>query len=518
MLKVLLVDDEPYVLEGLKISINWTAYGFRICGEATNGEDALELVRLSNPDLVITDIRMPVMDGLEFIRLSKERLRSSAKFVILSGYDDFSYAKEAMLYNVSDYLLKPIDSEELESVVSKLASLIKKEKRNMESTNKQLAFVLNLSLRRLFSGETKKSLLNRISMLLGVKPDDEVICVLFSTEAEASFDGPDKTPAELRQQAKKCLETALGPAFCFHLFEDENGRLGIFFDSNMPYFENVDEFVHTLIGSLGGLPLSVTAAISSVEKGPAGLARAYRQAVDSLNYKFFGCESQIIKYCDIHSKSLNYEFSVVNQSDLLEQIRNCRTEEIVKTADELFDRFRLESAAPEAVLAFLKNFEMELVKLMSEMDVDADGFLPMKIVLDMDMGHMTLERLREHFRTHCLQAAKYLKDAVENQPQSIVNDVKEYIKRNYAEDIKLKNIARLFYINPVYLGQLFSKTTGMQFNEYLNAVRIEEAKRLLRQTDMRISDIASAVGFRNPKYFLSKFKAATNLSPSAFKN
>lgn len=164
MLKVLLVDDEPYVLEGLKISINWTAYGFRICGEATNGEDALELVRLSNPDLVITDIRMPVMDGLEFIRLSKERLRSSAKFVILSGYDDFSYAKEAMLYNVSDYLLKPIDSEELESVVSKLASLIKKEKRNMESTNKQLAFVLNLSLRRLFSGETKKSLLNRIEI------------------------------------------------------------------------------------------------------------------------------------------------------------------------------------------------------------------------------------------------------------------------------------------------------------------------------------------------------------------
>jgi two-component system response regulator YesN len=122
MLKVLLVDDEPYVLEGLKVMVDWAAHGFSRLFEASNGEDALEIVKLSNPDLIITDIKMPVMDGLEFIRLSVERLRSTAKFVILSGYDDFSYAKKAMLYNVSDYLLKPLDSDELNKLASNMAS------------------------------------------------------------------------------------------------------------------------------------------------------------------------------------------------------------------------------------------------------------------------------------------------------------------------------------------------------------------------------------------------------------
>lgn len=120
MLKVLFVDDEPYVIEGLRDMLDWSAFGFSLCGEASNGIDALEIMRLCNPDLVITDIKMPVMDGPELIKQSSELLHSKAKFIILSGYNDFQYAQKAMLYSVSDYLLKPLDDDELQKYVAKM--------------------------------------------------------------------------------------------------------------------------------------------------------------------------------------------------------------------------------------------------------------------------------------------------------------------------------------------------------------------------------------------------------------
>jgi two-component system response regulator YesN len=137
MLKVLLVDDEPYVLEGLRVMVDWSAYGFKVCGEATNGEDALEIVKICNPDLIITDIKMPVMDGLEFIKLSYEKLNSKAKFIILSGYDEFSYAKQAMTYKIKNYLLKPLDDDELKEVISELSTEILDERRKAENINRQ---------------------------------------------------------------------------------------------------------------------------------------------------------------------------------------------------------------------------------------------------------------------------------------------------------------------------------------------------------------------------------------------
>ncbi len=518
MLKVLLVDDEPYMLEGLRIMVNWTSYGFTICGEASNGEDALEMIKLSNPDLVVTDIRMPVMDGLEFIRLSKERLRSSAKFVILSGYDDFTYAKRAMTYNVSDYLLKPLDSEEVEAVISKLVASIIEEKKNAENTNKQLSFIASQSIRRLIKGESKKSLFNRISLLLGINPNEAVRCILFEIEKSKQSESTDESYTNMHDEARKLIEAELGPAFHLNLFEDENERLGIFISSRMPFFETIENFASTLLKKLmGALPLSVWEAVSSQEKGPVGMATIYRQALESLKYRFFIGEGKVINYRDIQNAPLKYELGCGNINALLDKIRSFEPAEIEKNIKVLFDMFSLENLAPEAILAYLKNFELELIKMMTDLNVNPDAFSLMGVVLDKGMGHMTMEKLKDYFLQHCIYAASYLNSARQGNSQSVINEVKNYIKQNYAGDIKLKNVARIFYLNPVYLGQIFKKSTGMQFNDYLNAVRIDEAKKLLRRTDMKIIEIARTVGFNDPKYFLSKFKSITNLSPTAFK-
>lgn len=128
MLKVLLVDDEPLAIEGMKNIIKWEKIGYKICGVAEDGEEAISIIRKTKPDVVVTDIRMPVLDGLELISLVKKRIDSNIKFIILSGYSEFEYAKKAMEFGVKHYLLKPVFEEEMQQVLLELYTEIKKEK------------------------------------------------------------------------------------------------------------------------------------------------------------------------------------------------------------------------------------------------------------------------------------------------------------------------------------------------------------------------------------------------------
>src|SRR5699024_7856661 len=127
MHKVYFVDDDVFVRKGIQTLINWERYGFTVCGEADNGEDALEDILELKPDLVLTDIRMPVLDGLDLIREVKETLESPPYFIVISGYNDFKYAQRALRYNVKDFILKPVDQEEIQKTLLKIADMIKKD-------------------------------------------------------------------------------------------------------------------------------------------------------------------------------------------------------------------------------------------------------------------------------------------------------------------------------------------------------------------------------------------------------
>lgn len=127
MLKVLIVDDEPWVLEGLRTMIDWGKFGYEVCGEAQNGTDAMRLIQENKPELVLTDINMPVINGLELITKLNEVMEKPPKFVILSGYDDFKYARTALRQRVNEYLLKPIDDEEIEALLSRITPIIQNE-------------------------------------------------------------------------------------------------------------------------------------------------------------------------------------------------------------------------------------------------------------------------------------------------------------------------------------------------------------------------------------------------------
>lgn len=242
------------------------------------------------PDLIITDISMPGIDGLELIRLSTQKLKSTAKFVILSGYDDFSYAKQAMLYNASNYLLKPLDDVELDSVVKKLAEQIRQERKKTENVNKQLSFIANQSIMRLINGDNKPSIVGRVGMLLNIAEDEEIRCILFEIDSADSWThGEEKSGLNInRMQAERVIENALGSDFQFRVFEDGKGRIGIIASEKMPFFSSLEELAQSLLLQLNQIFGDVVyASISDSEKGLSFISKVYRQALFAIGFKFY---------------------------------------------------------------------------------------------------------------------------------------------------------------------------------------------------------------------------------------
>jgi two-component system response regulator YesN len=358
--KVLFVDDEPFVIEGLKTMIDWEKYGYRICGEAVNGEDGLQLIRVCDPDLVVTDIRMPVLDGLQLIRQIRENGNSKIRFIVLSGYDDFSYIQSAMKYGISDYLLKPIDDQEITGVLDRIG----------------------------------------------------------------------------RQNRDGIAEAPGG--------------------SNIPVNHDVFE-----------IPLN----------------------------------------------------------ELLEDIQKNDPVRLNENIGRLFQAFAGYGNAPQIIQTYLQNLLLEVIKYIVTLGGDLQEislrFYTLSERLHMRASQqwddLALDFLKSGFRELCQYAAEYISALHVSNSEDIIGAVQNYIKENFAKDISLQKLAKHFYMNPVYLGQLFKKNTGRQFSEYLHHIRINEAKKLLRRTNMKIVEIAHAIGYHDPDYFVSKFKALTQVSPSVFR-
>jgi two-component system response regulator YesN len=519
MLKVLLVDDEPYVLEGLRVMVDWAANGFIICGEASNGIDALEIIKMRNPDVVITDIRIPGISGLELIKQSYEQLNSTARFVILSGYDEFSYVKQAMNYNIRYYLLKPLDDVEFTEVISKLSVEIKEERSRQQNTNRQISFVVNQCIRRLISGEKKESLISRVSLLLGIGKQDEIRCLLIEISK-----GMDKKPiaeADLNEKkkiARQIIEEEIGSNFQFNVFEDDNDRIGIITCGKMTFNTNIEEFADRLLTKIKSSLLSdVTLSVSCNETGAEAVDKIYELAAFTLEFKFYIGEGKVIYYEDVKNLKFSNDVDIESIKSLLLPIRANNVSELAIMVEEIFIYFEEALISPSLIISALKSFLLEMVRLLIDLNVNLNKFLDTALIFDKCMEQLTISELQAAFLSECQHAAALIESSKCCSSQLIICQIKEYILQNYFREIKLKKVAQEFYMNPVYLGQVFKKSTGMQFNEYLNSVRIEEAKKLLSRTDMKVIEVSKAVGFNDPKYFLSKFKSIVNLPPSAFK-
>ena len=505
MLKVLIVDDEPWVLEGLRTMIDWGRYGFEVCGEAQNGVDAMRLIQEYKPHLVLTDINMPVINGLELIAKLNEIMANPPKFVVLTGYDDFKYARTALRHRVNEYLLKPIDDEEIEALLNRITPIIRNEIASSEELDKKKLFIVNNIINRLIQGEYNENLelLSRDAM--GFEVDEELQCII--TEP-VSFMNPF-SPQVSEYFPKDCS--------CF--FQDGSGRAGFIIQSASIPAESLELIINQICSDVAKQSHEpVIVAVSSKMTGVRSVREIYLQALDVWKRKTHQQKSGVFNYCE-HGQIKKQEFPVADFKQLLDKVKDNNVQQIQSCVTEAFASFVEARLSIEAVQAKVAHFELILCRLIAQMNGDPDT-----LMTELQLEYGNLGDLSEYYvlskyvHSLSMQATEYLSELKQENESNTIYNVIQYVDHEFRHKLKLQDLARQFHINATYLGQLFRKQTGQSFSEYLNAKRIEEAKSLLKRTQMKISDIALHVGFSNTDYFIDKFKLIVGVVPSVYKN
>jgi two-component system response regulator YesN len=320
---------------------------------------------------------------------------------------------------------------------------------------------------------------------------------------------------------KAILLESLPEVYQGRLFEIEVHQFALIVSPQMEIYYQLEEYLANLREVVKQrCNCSISVAISEAMPGLGSLGELYRQAALAIHYKFFQGEGSIIYFSDIKDTPLNDSFCNIPLDALLEDIKNNDSPGIQERISNLFQEFSRNMCTPEVIKAYLQNLLLEVIKhsLRLNGDIDAISVQIMKLNKRLNGGPVpTIEALRADFGELCDHAARYLSAIGDSNSKDIISAVKNYVKENYAKDISLQKLAKRFYMNPVYLGQLFKRCEGRQFSEYLHQTRIDEAKKLLRRTNMKISEIAYAIGYHDPEYFVSKFKSITQVPPSTFK-
>lgn len=511
MFKVLLVDDEVFVRKGLRKLIRWEELGFAVVGEAKNGGEALELIHKLEPDLVITDIMMPALDGLELIQRVKETDRIDPAFMIISGYNNFKYAQQAIRFGVHDYILKPVDVKEMTVTLQKLAVSIGK-RRLSALAGENLA--VGSVMEALVQGQLAEQDAEKYSKVLGLNGMSGFMYVL------AELHTAPEAPLARLKGLQEAMSSYAGKS-PIPLFEQLPGRFGMLLGVDMlkrrgGAWKALEEIQSEISWNMG---VGVTIFAGDSTDRLKDIRQSYLAANEAYKHKFAESGSRVLLYSQVKDKPLNVFDSGRSVYDLLlVHMEENNKEACAHSVDSLFQMFRRSRYTPQAVLGSLSRFITEVMEVVEMMNGNTDRQQQVLKHLDERVCSAGFQQLKEYFTRSVTDAALYIAGLRKEQRNGEIEKIKKYIDCHYRDYINLKSIAARFYINPAYLGQLFRKTYGVYFNDYLLELRVEEAKKLLRQTDLRMYEISEKVGIRNANYFVSQFEKLEKLSPMEYRN
>lgn len=505
--KVLLIDDEPLALEGLQLWVDWEKLGFEVSGVGANGLQGLQLMERHLPDLVLVDIHMPVMDGLEMIAEWRRRGHDDTRFIIVTGYSDFDYARKALKYKVSRYLLKPLDEEQMdEEIRSVLHELIEQR--------------AELRIGRVARRE-KELLLIKELLIEGAQPvmDYGEIQALSSRAEQwrvCLVQGPKDRFTELSRLTLDFMDE-LDCAYLIHL---QNDCFAIVF-GEAAYWdlkEQADMTMKSLARRLAGFPVFM--AIGIPVNSLTEVRASYVTAAEALEHAFYEIGSEgIIYYETIRNTVFKTCF---NHVELLENILN--TFRLLEPAsyqalvDQIEELFREDRIKPDEVRKFIVYVLHEIRSYMSA-QIQSNPELSRDLfdIPYMNDPSLTLRDLTGMLRSCGRVCFALLLQESTIERQGIVQEINVFIQQHFREGLTIKLLAERFFLNPAYLGQLLMRKNGMGFSEMLHSLRIEEAGRLLQKNEYKNSEIAEMVGYSSYNYFLKQFERHKGMSPNEYK-
>lgn len=535
MYKVMIIDDEFYFREALKVSIPWEELGLEVCGEAKNGKDALEKVADLNPDIMIVDINMPIIDGLEFIQSVKETGIES-KFIILTGHSEFNYAKQAVQLGVNNYILKPVNEEELISSLIEIKEIIKREtsiKFEFEGLKQQVRDSLPLLKDKLLNELLQGSLIPKENetlkkmeyLKINIKSDYYlVITIELDCGDDTNWDNEEK---QLWKYAVSNISSEiLDEKFIFDICYDIDDRICIIV--GMDGTQNKGDFLTQLESRLElvraaickHLDFTITVGVGSEKAELFDIPVSYRESIIALKHKLTLGKNRIILYSLVAESGIKGTvFSGEYRSQLLMNIRTADEEEVNKLISQVFMRVRGENIHHQILFVVCIEMVAVCMEAMVEMglrieDVITKGSFNLVEEIQSKKSIAEMETWIKEIFMHTLETIKKNKIS---KASRLIEEVKKYISSNYqSSELSIDEIARNLFVNYAHLCFIFKRDAGVTINEYLTEFRIRKAKELFDSGNTLILDVASRVGYADASYFGKCFKKYYGLAPSKF--
>ncbi|WP_069999212.1 response regulator [Cellulosilyticum sp. I15G10I2] len=520
-MKMIIVEDEDILRRGISQVGDWGNRGIEIIGLAKNGVEALEMVEKNKPDIVLTDVVMPFMDGIELTKYLYEKY-PEIKVVILSGHEEFQYVKSAIDYKASHYLLKPAKIENIVGVICKLKEEIEEKRRKQQETE-QLKIKLEESmpilrdhyLNQLVSkGEENVDELNSQLAFLGITIRDQNLAVMLLELDDKA--GSIEDLGIRGMLLKELCEEIIQKEYTCCVFQNIENRVVILlnFDEKLPIKDALKYLTGKAIRiqkeSLRRYDRTVSVGIGRLIQNITKMSLAYREAESALTYKFFMGNNSIIYIGDIetHGDTNPYYLEQI-EADILINIRSGNLSQTLETIDRYFNELeQYVNKGSTFVRDELIVLAHGIFRTMRTLGDESEPFCKYQESLIKALKRdesMTLSYIKKHFIKTITKLINTINVNRESRNQGIIENAKEFVKNNLDKDISLITVADMVYISPNYLSYLF-KESGENFKDYVIRAKMEKATELLKEKKYNHNQIAYALGYSDGRYFSQIYK------------
>ncbi|MWV47239.1 response regulator [Paenibacillus sp. HJL G12] len=520
MHRVIIVEDEFIVRYGIRSMIDWEKIGLQLVGEAANGKEALELMNDGMPDILITDIKMPVMDGIALIAEVRS-ISPEIKIIILSNLEDFQYAKEAIKHGVSEYLIKsdmmPRDFEQALLKVKESLDAARKGQTAGASPAQTEPMHKEKFLNDLIEGSISQADEGgQQAEKLGMAQPHTAY--LMHISLNAAEQGYTERQASIRHIVEQVW---VEDQWRYEVFPDKQGEMNVLFTDPAPDSSLISLLVQQANECISQLSktfkLTATIGISGRFREWTDMKEAYAQAVKAAKQKMFLGSGRVMLHgsVEMQTPGAQAEHFKISSHQIQSMVYAFQTRELMEYLQDVFGQL---AARRDVELVHIVSLEllMTLTTLWPDVSNDAQQVLQLKKQYFDELSKLeTLEQSRGWFIQAFEALMQHMNGMYHSDRNSIIKAT-QYIQQYYHQEISLQSISSLVHLSKNYFANLFKKEVGESFLEYLTRIRIEKAKSLLTG-DLKAGDVGSLVGIQDPKYFSKVFKKITGVSPSEYR-
>jgi YesN/AraC family two-component response regulator len=516
---ILLVDDERIELEALTYYVPWESLGIKVVGTAKNGREALELTQQLDPDIILTDVRMPIMDGLEFAKRAKQ-LKKRVKIVFLSGHDEFQYIKAAIAIEASGYLLKPIDLDELKLLMDK----VKQKCEEAKLTERSEEMAKEKLLRLLLIEEAPDRRADLAKKLLQLNAIDSPLrspykAAYLAIDRPSLDDGPAADagmPEPIERSIGEAVRSRLRAlGYIGEMIDWEYGTFaGVFpaslFDGDREIWLQLQKLIEE------DFPVSLTIGLSRSSERLEDAYTLFKDAHSAAEQSFYFGNGALLSAEEVRELATEEIEVEEHRAALCRTIGHQRSEETEREAAIFINKLRerhihphlARSAAVRLITALEQHFSGTIIELKVG---------PFSSEWEIMNNCRTLDDIGEHVLHVCHSLIIALSEKDKDRHQLIARNIQDIIDRSYHKPLTVEDIAKEVYLSPNYIRTIYKEKTKRTILEAITEKRMEQASKLLADKSLKIHEIAGLVGYENASYFCSIFHKTTGMTPNHYR-